>query len=187
VVLPLLATQLLWINLVTDGAPALALGVDPPEPSVMDAPPRARGEGVITRRMWFGIVQVGVVMAAGTLFVLDAALPGGFVEGAGTMRYAQTMAFTTLMLFQLVNVLNARSDERSAFAAGPPNRWLAVAVALSLVLHLAVIYVPPLQAAFSTVALSAGDWLRCALVASSVLWVRELSKLAARRVSRSRG
>ena len=86
VVLPLLATQLLWINLVTDGAPALALGLDPPDRSLMRCPPRPAGERVITPRMWRGIVFVGVVMAAGTLYVLDASLPGGFIDGDGTMR-----------------------------------------------------------------------------------------------------
>ena len=86
VVLPLLATQILWINLVTDGAPALALGVDPADAGIMNEPPRPRGEGVITRRMWAGIFFVGVVMAAGTLLVLDASLPGGLIEGSGTLR-----------------------------------------------------------------------------------------------------
>jgi Ca2+-transporting ATPase len=114
VVLPLLATQLLWINLVTDGAPALALGVDPADPAQMQRPPRASHEGVLPPRMWAGIVTVGAVMALGTLYVLDADLPGGFVEGAGSLRHAQTMAFTTLMLFQLFNVFNSRSEEASA-------------------------------------------------------------------------
>ena len=108
----------------TDGAPALALGVDPPEPGLMTVPPRPADEGVITRRMWIGIVFVGVVMAVGTLFVLDASLPGGLIEGSGDLRHAQTMAFTTLMLFQLFNVFNARSDERSAFTGLFTNRWL---------------------------------------------------------------
>jgi cation transport ATPase-like protein len=66
----------------------------------MRQPPRPAAEGVLTPRMWRGIVYVGVIMAAGTLFVLDASLPGGFVEGSGDLRYAQTMAFTTLMLFK---------------------------------------------------------------------------------------
>jgi Ca2+-transporting ATPase len=178
-VLPLLATQILWINLVTDGAPALALGVDPADAGTMTRPPRQRGEGVITRRMWLGIFFVGAVMAAGTLLVLDAALPGGLIEGSGELRYAQTMAFTTLTLFQLFNVLNARSDERSAFVGLFANRWLWAAVGVSLLLHAAVIYVPFLQQAFSTTSLGAGDWLVCAAVASSVLWLRELGKLAA--------
>ena len=179
-VLPLLATQILWINLVTDGAPALALGMDPADPGIMRQKPRPRGEGVITRRMWAGIFFVGAVMAVGTLLVLDASLPGGLIEGTGDLRHAQTMAFTTLTLFQLFNLLNARSDERSAFAGIFANHWLWAAIGLSLLLHIAVIYVPFLQRAFSTVGLDAGDWLICAAVASSVLWLRELSKLVTR-------
>jgi Ca2+-transporting ATPase len=184
VVLPLLATQILWINLVTDGAPALALGVDPADTGVMAQPPRPRSEGVITRSMWAGILFVGTIMAAGTLLVLDASLPGGLIEGAGNMPYAQTMAFTTLVFFSLFTVFNARSDERSAFAGLFSNQWLWGAVLLSLLLQAAVIYIPFLQQAFSTVSLSADDWLICAVVASSVLWLRELSKIFTRTRSR---
>ena len=180
IVLPLLATHILWINLVSDGAPALALGVDPVDESVMRDPPRGRGEGAITGRMWRGIVFGGVVVAAGTLLVLDWSLPGGLIEGVGDMRYAQTMAFTTLLFFSLFSVFNARSDEQSAFVGMLSNTWLWGAIALSLALQLAVVYVPFLQQAFSTVSLSAGDWLRCAAVGSSVLWLRELSKAVAR-------
>jgi len=186
VVLPLLATQLLWINLVTDGAPALALGVDPADERLMHEPPRPKGEGVITGRMWAGIAFVGAVMAVATLFVVDASLPGGLVPGSNDMRYAQTMAFTTLTLCQLFNVFNARSDERSAFADLFANGWLWAAVGLSLVLQVGVIYVPFLQKAFSTVPLSGGDWLRCAAAASTVLWLREASKLVARARSATR-
>src|SRR5688500_12655882 len=180
VVLPLLATQILWINLLTDGPPALALGVDPADPGLMEQPPRPAGEGVVTPRMWRGIVFVGVVMATGTLFVLDASLPDGFVEGTGDLRYAQTMAFTTLMLFQIFNVVNARSDERSAFVHLFTNGWLWLAIAGSVLLQVAVVYVPFLQRAFGTSSLSLLDWLFCAAVASSVLWLREATKLLAR-------
>jgi Ca2+-transporting ATPase len=186
VVLPLLATQILWINLVTDGAPALALGVDPADTRAMNEPPRPRGEGVITLRMWTGILFVGVVMAAGTLLVLDASLPGGLIEGSGTIAHAQTMAFTTLVIFQLFNVFNARSDEGSAFEGLLNNRWLMAAVALSLALHAVVIYEPFLQQAFSTVALSPSDWLYCLAVASAVLWLRELGKMVTRALKKWR-
>ena len=182
VVLPLLATQILWINLVTDAAPALALGVDPADAGTMQAPPRSRNEGVITRQMWAGIALVGVIMAAGTLLVLDASLPGGLIEGSGSQRHAQTMALTTLTMFQMFNAFNARSDTVSAFRGLFANHWLWAAVGLSLLLHAAVIYVPFLQQAFSTESLNAGDWLVCVAVASSVLWLRELSKLVGRRV-----
>jgi Ca2+-transporting ATPase len=101
------------------------------------------------------------------------------------MRLAQTMAFTTLMLFQLFNVFNARSDEASAFVGLFSNAWLWAAVFASVALHAAVIYTPFLQQAFSTTSLGAGDWLRCTAVASSVLWTRELAK-AIGRIKRAR-
>jgi Ca2+-transporting ATPase len=88
------------------------------------------------------------------------------------------MAFTTLVMFQLFNVFNARSDVQSALHRPFRNRWLWMAIALSLLMQALVIYVPFLQKAFSTVSLTAGDWLLCTAVASSVLWLRELGKLA---------
>ena len=127
--------------------------------------------------MWFGMIFTGVVSATGTLLVLDASLPNGLIEGSGNMRYAQTMAFTTMVFFSIFAVFNSRSDERSAFVGLFSNQWLWGAVVLSVLLQAAVIYIPFLQQAFSTVNLSFSDWLRCAGVASSVLWLRELSKL----------
>jgi Ca2+-transporting ATPase len=180
VVLPLLATQILWLNLVTDGGPALALGLDPADDKQMERPPRPLGEGVLTRRMWRGIAVVGVIMAAGTLFVLDASLPGGFVDGHGDLRYGQTMAFTSLVLFQLFNVFNARSDERSAFPDLFTNGWLWLAIGTSLALQVFVVYAPFLQRAFGTTGLSRGDWVFCVAVASSVLWLREAEKAITR-------
>jgi len=180
VVLPLVATQILWINLLTDGPPALALGVDPPDEALMHQQPRPAGERVITARMWRGILFVGAVMAAGTLLVLDAAMPGGFIEGTGDLRYGQTMAFTTLMLFQIFNVVNARSDEQSALPHLFTNGWLWIAMGVSVLLQVAVVYLPFLQQAFGTTALSAGDWLECVAMASSVLWITEIRKLLVR-------
>jgi Ca2+-transporting ATPase len=176
VVLPLTASQLLWINLLTDGAPAIALGVDPPDSELMKRPPRPAREGIVTGRMWVGIFGIGVIMAIGSLYVLDADLPGGLVAGGGNLRHAQTMTFTTLMLFQLFNVFNARSDEESALRGLLENRWLLSAITLSILLQLVVVYVPFLQQAFSTEKLTGFDWLRCTLVASSVLWLREIQK-----------
>ncbi len=185
VVLPLLATQILWVNMVTDGAPALALGIDPADPDAMTDQPRPRDEGVITGRMWAGIFFVGIITAVGTLFVLDASLPGGLIEGTGDMCYAQTMAFTTLVFFSLFTVFNARSDERSAFVGLFSNKWLWGAVVLSLLMQALVIYLPFLQQAFGTTGLTVGDWLFCGAVASSVLWLNELRKLViSRKASR---
>ena len=133
--------------------------------------------------MWRGIIFVGVVMAAGTLFVVDASLPGGFVPGTGTLPYAQTMAFTTLMLFQIFNVVNARSDVQSAFVHLFTNWRLWAAMASSVTLQIAVVYVPFLQEAFGTVSLTADDWLRCVAAASMVLWLRELTKIVERRMA----
>jgi Ca2+-transporting ATPase len=182
VILPLLATQILWINLMTDGLPALALGLDPPDPNVMKQQPRAQGSGVITRSMWAGIVFVGLIMAVGTLLVLNAGLPGGLIPGTDDLSHARTMAFTTLVMFQLFNVFNARSDERSAFSGLFHNPLLWGAIALSLALQVLVIYVPFMQNAFDTVPLTLNDWLLCTAVASSVLWLREVSKVIMRVV-----
>jgi Ca2+-transporting ATPase len=148
---------------------------------LMQHPPRPSRERVITGRMWVGILFVGIVMAGGTLYVLDASLPGGLVDGAGTLRYAQTRAFTTLILFQLFNVFNARSDSASAVHALFTNGWLWAAVSLSIALQCVVLYTPFLQRAFSTQPLSVSDWLFCAVIASSVLWLREGEKLLYRR------
>jgi Ca2+-transporting ATPase len=150
----------------------------------MARPPRSQSEGVINARMWRGIVLVGCIMATVTLFALDAALPGGFVEclvdGTGGLPHAQTMAFTTLMLCQVFNVFNARSDERSALPRLFTNRWLWAALGTSLVAQVAVVYLGPLQRAFVTTPLSLTDWIACTGLASLTLLGRELSKLITR-------
>jgi Ca2+-transporting ATPase len=178
VVLPLLATQILWINLVTDSGPALALGVEPADAGVMELPARDPRRRVIDGPMWIDIVFVGAVMAAGTLGVMDWALPGGLLEGdVGSVERARTLAFTTLVFFQLFNVLNARSARHSAFRRLLRNRWLWLALGVSVGLHVAVIHVPFLQQAFATVPLSLAEWLVCVGAGSLVLWASELRKL----------
>ncbi len=177
VVAPLLAVQILWINLLTDAAPALALGVDPADHRLMKRPPRDPRTRVITRDMWLGILLVGAVMGIGTLLVVDYALPGGLIPGSGGVPYAQTMAFTTLVFFQLFNVFNARSGYESAFKKLFSNRWIWRAILLSVLLQVMVIYIPFLQKAFGTVGLGLKDWGVCILAAGSVVVVREISKL----------
>jgi P-type Ca2+ transporter type 2C len=191
--LPLLAAQLLWINLVTDGPPALALGVDPKDPDVMEREPRQRGKGVLTTEDWLRLGGIGLVMMVGTLAVLDAYYPGGMFTLFATANspnafdeaHARTMAFTTLMMFQLFNVFNCRSPWRSAFSGFFENRWLIGAVAVSLFTHVLVVYLPFLQHAFHTVPLSAPDWLIATGVAATLLAAMELTKLWLRMERRS--
>jgi P-type Ca2+ transporter type 2C len=191
--LPLLAAQLLWINLITDGPPALALGIDPKEPDVMERAPRSRGAGVLTTQDWWRLAAIGFVMMLGTVAVLDAYYPGGlftlFAQGSGPNvideAHARTMAFTTLMMFQLFNVYNCRSNWRSAFSGFFDNKWLMGAVALSLFMHILVIYLPFLQTAFHTVPLSALDWTVATGVAATLLIGMELVKLVLRMERRT--
>lgn len=180
IAIPLLATQILWINLLTDAAPALAMGVDPPPDDVMARRPRRLTDRVIDAEMRFGVIFVGLVMALGTLLALDIRLPGGLVDGSGSLTDARTVAFTTLVLAQLFNCFNARSDRVSAFHHLFTNPLLWGAIALSLALQVAVVYVPFLNDAFSTTPIGAGDWLLCAAMASAVLWADELRKLVGR-------
>lgn len=192
VVLPLLATQILWINLITDTGPALAMGVDPIADDVMARKPRPRSQRIIDGRMVLSVVEGGVVMAALTLLTLDLFLPGGLIEpvdawlGAGPHRLeaARTAAFTVLVLTQLFNCFNARSTTASAFQAAFSNRWLWAAVALSTALQVAVVHLPFLNLAFGTVPLSAGQWGVCVAMASGVLWFSEARKLVRRSRAR---
>ncbi len=181
VVAPLVATQILWVNLLTDTAPALAMGVDPPPDDVMSRPPRRLTDRVIDREMQVGILFVGTVMAVVTLLALDIGLPGGLVEGNDGLAEARTLGFTTLVLAQLFNCFNARSDSVSAFRHLFTNRWLWAAIGLSLLLQVAVVHLPALNDAFDTAPLDPADWLLCAGLASVVLWADELRKLVTHR------
>jgi potassium/sodium efflux P-type ATPase len=181
---PLLATQILWINLLTDSAPALALAVDPPPDDVMRREPRRARGRLIDLPMWAGIAWIGLVMAIITLVAMDLRLDGGFVGGDGDTAAARTMAFTTLVLAQLFNCLNARSGTISAFHRPFANPWLWGAIALSAALQLVVVEVPLFNQAFSTVPLSIADWLVCLGLASLVLLAGEAWKLGVRRLAR---
>ena len=180
VVVPLLAVQILWINLVTDSLPALAMGVDPEIDDVMARRPRSLDERVIDRRMWGGILYIGLVMAAATLLTMDIFLPGGLVEGEDSLDVARTAGFTTLVLAQLFNALNSRSDTTSAFRRLFVNPWLWGALGVALLLQVLVVHVPFLQAAFGTAPLGLGHWVIAVVLASSVLWLDELRKLVLR-------
>ena len=182
VVLPLLATQILWINLITDSWPALAMGVDPPTDDVMARKPRALNERMIDARMWWGIAQIGLVVALVTLLTMDMFLPGGLIEGSGDLDTARTAGLTVLVLAHLFNAFNARSDTVSAFTHFFSNPWLLVALVFSTLLQIAVVHVGFLNLAFGTVPLSLHQWLVCAGMASGVLWYSELRKFVSRRI-----
>ncbi len=180
VVLPLLATQILWINLLTDSAPALAMGVDPEVDDVMASRPRKPTERAIDARMWAGIASVGLVMAIVSLLAIDLFLPGGLVEGDDTLEVARTAGFTTLVMAQLFNAFNARSETTSAFHGLFVNPWLWGAVLLGAVLQVAVVEVPFLQVAFGTASMDLAHWGACVALASVVLWYDEVRKVLLR-------
>jgi Ca2+-transporting ATPase len=177
--LPLSAAQILWINLITDGAPALALGVDASSPNIMQRPPRPIGERVIDRRMITNIAIMAITMAIGTLWVFFTASPNS------PDQHSQSLAFNTLILFQLFNSLSARSDSRSILQGIFSNRWLWAAILFSLSAQVILFAVPALRKAFEIVPLSYSEWLYCALIASSVLVVNEVEKLFIRHALRN--
>ncbi|WP_371177398.1 cation-translocating P-type ATPase [Buchananella felis] len=189
VIVPLVATQILWINLITDSGPALAMGVDPATGDLMGRGPRRTTDRIIDKRMWGGILGVGAVMAAVTLLTFDYFLPGGLFAGTDSVEVARTAAFTTLVFAQLFNTFNSRSDELSAFTRIFTNGWLWASLALGVVLQWAVVELPFFQAAFSTAALDLRHWAISVGMASVVLWYDELRKAVtrARAASGKRG
>lgn len=185
VTVPLLATQLLWINLLTDAAPALAMGVDPMTEDVMNRKPRKLTDRVIDGAMWGDIVYIGIIMAAVTLIGMDMHLTGGLftdrsVDAMGhdaQMVEARTMGFTILVFAQLFNAIASRSHLQSAFVGLFSNKWLWGAIGLSIVLQLLVIYVPFLNTAFGTTPLPPMAWLECIGLAFFVLVASEIRKV----------
>ncbi|MCK4589622.1 MAG: calcium-translocating P-type ATPase, SERCA-type [Nanoarchaeota archaeon] len=184
--LPLIAVQILWINLITDGAPATALGVEPAEPGIMQRKPIKHGEHVVTKQRFIWIILVGLIMTLGTLGVFTyALLTSGWTWGTSIgfgapphyYLYAITISFTTLMLFQMFNVINCKELRISSLRQFFSNKWLLGAILLSIILQIAVVYVPFLNQLFSTIPLSIGDWIVSIAVASSVLWFGEIYKL----------
>ena len=184
VVLPLLATQLLWINLITDSAPALAMGVDPATDDLMARKPRHVNDRLIDGPMWASVIQTGVVIAVVSLLTMDYYLPGGLIAGTGELSTARTAGFTVLVFTSLFTCFTARSDTTSAFANLFVNPWLWGAVALSLTLQVAVVHVPFLNIAFGTAPLALDQWLVCTAMGSVVLIYSEVQKLLRRSWSR---
>jgi magnesium-transporting ATPase (P-type) len=150
----------------------------------MAEPPRDAEERIIDKRMWSGIVLIGVVMGFATLLTIDIFLPGGLIEGNDSLEVARTAGFTTLVLAQLFNALNSRSESVSAFHHLFTNKWLWGSLALGVVLQVAVVELAFLQAMFGTASMDLVHWAVCFAMASVVLWFDELRKLVGRAVHR---
>jgi P-type Ca2+ transporter type 2C len=178
--LPLNAVQILYVNLATDGLPALALSVDPPERDLMRRPPRGRQEGIFTRPVSTLIVIGGAWSALTTLGLFVWALSAGRELGE-----AMTMTFATLVLIEFFKAYSFRSDRNSVLDRPFANRWLNLAIVWELVLVALVINVPLLQDAFGTQGLSLGTWLLVAGAACTIVPVLELAKLGLRSELRS--
>jgi Ca2+-transporting ATPase len=148
IVMPLLATQILWLNLVTDGLPAVALGVDPLRKGIMDVAPRSPGEPIITKSMAINIVIISVIMAAGVLFLFDKFLSEG-------ETVARTVAFTSLVMLEMVRVTMIRTQYKLSFFSNP---FLLGAILLSVLLQVAVVYVPVMNVFFKTTPLALYHW-----------------------------
>jgi Ca2+-transporting ATPase len=174
--LPLSAVQILYVNLATDGLPALALAVDPPEADLMRRPPRDPRTGIFTRPVIALILTGGIWSAGVNLAVFAVALNSGH-----TVQEAMTMTFVSLVLIQFFKAYNFRSDRHSVFRRPFANKWLNVAIAWEVIMLLLVLYVPFLAGIFGTYAIAQRDWLIIAAASLTVSPVIELAKWAERR------
>lgn len=169
--MPLLAIHILWINLVTDGLPALALGVDPISSSVVNNPPRKKKDGILNKFDFINIFLISIIMAAGALILFK------YYLAKYDLIYAQTIAFTALVLFQMFNVLNYRADGKTIFSKEfYQNKYLLGAILISVALQIILIYF--FTGFFQVVVLSLFDWLLVIAVSSSVLFFQEILKLS---------
>ncbi len=170
--IPLVAIQILWVNLATDGLPAIALSVDPPAPDLMKQKPRPRGQGVFTKEVVTLMVVGGVWSCLVNLGVFKWALDAG--RG---MLEAQALCFLTLVLIQFFKAYNFRSDKQSIFKIGFfKNKWLNIAIVWEIALLAVIVYTPALQPSFHTFSLGGFDWLLVVLLAATVFPVLELTK-----------
>jgi P-type Ca2+ transporter type 2C len=174
---PFAAIAILWVNLIMDGPPAMALGVDRAAADVMRRTPRPVDERILTRSRWVAVSLAAVTMAVGTLLVLAYA-PGNADD---KVSVAGTMAFATFVLFQFFNILNARSDTQTVFSRYTlTNKALWLSLVIVLALQVGVTHWSPLQSLFDTTGISLVQWLICAAVASSVIVVEEIRKAVVR-------
>jgi Ca2+-transporting ATPase len=179
---PLLPIQILWINLVTDGLPALALGVDPVNKKIMQLPPRLKNESVVTRKMGILIIAQGAFIAFCSLLAFWLVLK---VENEGIER-ARTACFIVLACSQLFHSFNCRSQRDSIFTLGFfTNSKLVGATLISFLLQISVVYVPAFQVVFKTESLTGFDWILVLVISSFPLLAMEIVKLVARVVRKN--
>ncbi|MFI6400229.1 calcium-translocating P-type ATPase, PMCA-type [Rhodococcus coprophilus] len=177
---PFTALQILWVNIIMDGPPALALGVDPTEPDAMKRRPRPVKEALLTRSRIQRILGLGIVMAVGTLLVLRFG-PDLFPDSADDPLFVTTLAFTTFVFFQVFNLFNVRSNIGSVFSLQTlTNHTIWIAIGVVIVLQICVVQASPLQSLFDTTSLTGTQWLLAIAVGSVVLWVDEIGKAIAR-------
>lgn len=182
--LPLLPVHILWINLVTDGLPALALGFEPAEPGLMRRSPRRRDESLFSGGMGWGIAVLGILMATACILLFWSYLPApGDPDHSSKLAYARTMVFVTLALFQLFHVMAIRSSEPFYRVNLWSNYRLTLAVLFGAALQFAVVFVPQLQSYFHTVRLSARDCGIAIAVSSLVFIAIEIWKQLHRRAT----
>jgi Ca2+-transporting ATPase len=174
---PLGTAQILWVAMISDGPPAIALGVDAARPGIMNEPPRDPAARILTGRRLLRLLFHGAIMAAGTLGVLR------FGAGRGSPAHASTLAFTTFVLFQVFNVLNVRAEHGTAFNRQlVTNLRLWLTLGIVVLLQVGVVYWAPLQRLFGAEALGLTDWTISVGVASTVFLVEEIRKVSARRL-----
>ncbi len=169
--------QLIWLNVVTNGLQDVALAFEPKEPGIMQRRPRPRTEGVLSRLLWERLLVSGIVMAAGTLWIFDHVL-----ESTGSVELARTIALTTMVVFQMFQVGNARSSTQSLFRMSPfSNRFLFIATLAAFIVHVAALYVPVTQLVLRVEPIPLEWWPRIVATAFSVIVVVELHKWLRRR------
>ena len=170
--IPLIAIQILWVNLATDGLPAIALSIDPPAPDIMKQKPRTRGQGIFTR-------PVLTLMAVGGLWscLVNLGIFKWALDSGRGMLEAQGLCFLTLIIIQFFKAYNFRSDKHSIFKIGFfKNKWLNLAIVWETILLVVIVYTPFLQESFHTFSLSAIDWIIVILAAGTVFPVLEATK-----------
>jgi P-type Ca2+ transporter type 2C len=173
---PLTAVQILYVNLATDGLPALALAVDPPEPDLMQRKPRDPSVGIFTRPVVATLLSAGLWSALVNILLFTWLLRAG-----RPLEQVMAMTFVSLVLIQFFNAYNCRSDRLSAFRRPFTNRWLNMAVAWELLALCAIVYVPFFQRAFGTFSLTPGDWALATVLAFSIVPMLEVVKWTVRR------